>query len=352
MITAMVPILLFLFIFFKWYQDRSDFRQFKSQFLQRQNTVMAYDAMEVSTGFGDLLEKAGRDVQILELIAPTAEAYNRFYLAQMGTYTRYDQDDTVTNAPLPFYNRLSFLNLKGDLIFEVNDGKADHPNRPLAKCSLRDLCDRSFIEAALKLSVGEIYYGKLLRYYTPEGVPEDYSGAGLSVAYRGNKGIFIASIDYRHLRDHLSSPAFPYDPKRNLLNAYQKGNYIYIVDRDNNFITHPHYWKCIGIDRKTGQWVTPMKEDSESGTHPINVAAYQKGVLKDYFDRLLKTSFVNKGVDIFQAPNLAGTSRVLSVAPIFISKGQFTNDDVFGHVVIGCNVDYFEEPKTMIVPYY
>lgn len=313
---------------------------------------MAYNAMEVSTGFSDLIEKSGRDVQILELVPQTADAYQSFYLAQMGDFTRYDQDENVTQAPLPFYNRLSFFDPKGELLFELNEGKVSHPNRPLSQCYERDLCDRKLIERAMKLSVGDIYYGSILRYYSPEGTPEDFTGAGLSVAYRGKKGIYLITIDYRHLQDHLTSPSFPYDPKRNLLDAYQKGNYLYIVDRDTNVITHPHYWKAIGIDKATGEWVPPMKTDSDLGHRPLKISAYEQGVLRDYFDRLLKISFVNKGVDIFKAPNFAGTSRVLSVAPIFVSKGQYKDNEIFGHVIIGCNVDYFEEPKTMIVPYY
>ncbi len=352
LLTAAVPLVLFLFIFFKWYQDRTDFRRVRSQFVQRQNSVMAFDAMVVSTGFGDLLEKAGRDVQVLDIISPTPEHLREFYLAQMGDFTKYDQDDNVIQSPLPFYNAITYLDDKGTQLIQLYEGKVSTEHKPLSDCRLGDLCDRQLIEKAMALPEGQIYYGSVLRYYTPEGSAEDFTRAGLSVAYRGKKSIYLLTIDYRHLQDHLTSPAFPYDPKRNLLDAYDKGNYIYIVDSNNNFITHPHYWKVIGIDKKTGTWVTPMKTDAENGTHPINVAAYEKGVLKDYFDRLLKTSFMNKGVDIFRAPNLAGTSRILSVAPIFVSKGQYEGNEVYGHVIIGCNVDYFEEPKTMIVPYY
>ncbi len=352
LLTASVPLLLFFFIFFKWYQDRTDFRRVRSQFVQRQNTVMAFDAMVVSTGFGDLLEKAGRDVQILSVVPATAENLSQFYKAQTGEFTKYDQDDNVVQAPLPFYNRLTYLDDKGTQLLQLFEGKLDSKHRSLSECKLADLCDKDLIEKAIKLTPGQIYYGQILRYYSPQGTPEDFNRAGLSVAYRGQHSINILTIDYRHLQDHLTSPAFPYDPKRNLLDAYDKGNYIYIVDANFNFITHPHYWKVIGIDKKTGTWVPPMKADSENGTHPINVAAYERGVLKGYFERLLKTSFMNKGVDIFRAPNLAGTSRILSVAPIFVSKGQYQGNEIYGHVIIGCNVEYFEEPKTMIVPYY
>jgi len=352
-LSALVPLLCFLFVLFKWYRDRTDFRKTTSQFVQRQNTVMAYDAMEVSTGFGDLLEKAGRDVEILSVVPVTGENLLRFFRAQTGDYTRYDtKNDAVIEEPLPFYNRVAVYDAKGTRLLQVLDGKIDSSALKLSDCRLADLCDHELIEKATQLKSGELHYGTLMRYYSPKGVDEDFTHAGLAVAYRTVDKIYLLSIEYRHLKDHLTSPAFPYDPKRNLLEAYHKGNYLYITDSNTNMLTHPHYWNVMGVDRTTGRWMPSMREDSDSGQRPINIAAYQKGILKDYFTRLLKTSFTQKGVDIFPAPNLAGNSRILSVAPVLVSKGQYKASGVFGHVVVSCSVDYFEEPKEMIVPYY
>lgn len=351
-ITAIVPLLLFLFMGYKFYQERTDFRRITSQFIQRQNTVMAYDAVEIATGFGDLLEKAGRDVQVMALLPATVDNYQKFYIAQLGDYTRYSGENTGIQEPLPFYNKLSYYSPSGQLILSIVNGQQAHEPKNFNECRMIDLCDRVLMDKAKTLEVGQLYYGRLLRYYSPEGTPEEEVGAGLSVAYRGPKGIYVLEIDYRHLRDHLTSPGFPYEPKKNLIEAYQKGNYIFIVDSNLDIITHPHYWKAEGIDRKTGEWVSPMIDDADNGQHPINIGAYQRGVLREYFQRLLNVSFKQKGVDIFQAPNLAGTSRILSVAPILTDKGQFKETGIFGHVIIACNVEYFEEPKEMIVPYY
>ena len=95
-----------------------------------------------------------------------------------------------------------------------------------------------------------------------------------------------------------------------------------------------------------------MQSDSDEGKHPINIRAYRGEKLKTYFDRLLTRSFLQQSVDIFRASNLEGSNRVLSVAPILINKGQFQKTGVFGYVVLGCSVDYFEEPKEQYVPYY
>lgn len=126
LLTAPVPLLLFVFFFVKWYNQKTDFRRITSQFIQRQNTVMAYDALEVSTGFSDLLEKAARDVQVFSLLPPTVENFKRFYKAQLGDFTRYDtKNNAVIQKPLPFYNRLAFLSPKGDKIVDLLDGKID-----------------------------------------------------------------------------------------------------------------------------------------------------------------------------------------------------------------------------------
>ena len=349
-----VPALLLLFAFFfvKWYQQKADFTRIKNQFVERQNSILAYNALGVSTGFSDLLEKAARDVQVFSLLPPTPENFLAFYRAQLGDFTRYDTKNTaVLQEPLPFYNRLIVLNPRGETILSLLDGKIDTRRHPLSECQEAILCDRSLFEKALSLKPGETHYGRLLRYFTPKGTEENSKGASLAVAIRGKENIYIVGIDYLQLRDHLTTPSFPYDPKRDLEQAYKKGNYIYIVDEKNNVITHPLSYVEAGIDRKTGKWMSPMKSDSDSGILPINIAAYERGILKDYFERLIKVSFPAKSVDIFRAPNMAGTIRVLSVVPVLVFKGQYQNK-VFGHAIIGCNVDYFEEPKERVIPYY
>jgi hypothetical protein len=354
LLTALVPLLLFFFFFFKWYNQRADFLRMRNQFVLRQNTVLAYDAMEVSTGFSDLLEKAGRDVRILATVTPSADNYLAFYKAQMGDFTRYETNNNESfQQELPFYNKVAFLDDKGTTRLAIEDWEVLKHKRTLEECLEKNLCDHSLIQKATDLPLEGLWYGTVLRYYSPEGTAQDYRGASLSVVYRNKKGIFLLGIDYRHLVDHLTSPSFPYEEKKNVADAYQKGNYIYIVDFNNNIVTHPLAWTCAGIDKETGEWVKPMRVDSEQGKHPLNIAAYQDGVLKNYFERLVKISFAQKGVDIFRAPNLAGTTRILSVAPVSVTKGQFQNKGgIFGHVVIGCNVDYFEEPKDRIMPYY
>src|SRR5437763_1295765 len=77
--TAPVPMLLFGFFFVKWYNQKSECAKTTHQFLQRQNTVLGYNAIEVSTNLSDFLEKAARDVQTLALIPPTVDNYRRFH---------------------------------------------------------------------------------------------------------------------------------------------------------------------------------------------------------------------------------------------------------------------------------
>ena len=353
LLTAPVPLFLLVLLFVNWSNQKSELHRVISQFEQRQNTALAYDAMSVAGNISDLLEKSARDVSILALVPPTAENFRQFHDRQMGTITVYDRKkDTSTVVPWTFYDRIAYVNEKGDTALELVEGKVETRVRPLSACRAKDLCDRDLIETALKLPEGKIRYGRLMRYYRPEGAPADDQGAGIWVAYRAAKGLFILGLDYRQLRDNLTDPTFPYRPKTDLLRDYKQGNYIYAVDADNNVILHPKYSNVIGIDRNTGEWVPPIVTDADEGTHPINIAAYQSGMLKEYFDRLLKKSFVEAGVDIFQADNLAGAKRVLSVVPISLSRGQYQSTGVFGHVVVGCSLDHFQEPKNKLIPYY
>jgi len=288
----------------------------------------------------------------MALLPHTQENYKRFYEAQMSDYTQfYTNNEPPKQVPLPFFNRQMLVTPSGQVQISLVDGNPDSVKR-VADCRQKDLCDSDLLTAAMKLKPGEQRYGRILRYYSPEGTEENSERAGISIAYRDSAFIYILGIDFRHLKDHLTTPTFPYEVKRNLLQAYQNGNYIYILDDKHNIVVHPKHWHQAGIDKATGEWVASMKTDADEGKHPLSVAGYQGLRLKSYFERLLSRSFVQKGVDIFQAPNLGGVARVLSVAPIFVSKGQYAETEVFGHVIIGCSVEYFEEPSEKAVPYY
>lgn len=353
LLTAPIPFLALGFFMVKWYQENTDLTQTTRYFVQRQNTVLAYDAMEVSSGISDLLEKAARDVKIMALLPQTAAQFQAFYKAQMSDYTQfYTENEPPKAVPLAFFNQQMVMSPSGQILLRLVDGKPDTSVKSIEGCHRKDLCDRDLLEKAKTLKPGEYWYGKIIRYYSPEGSPEDVEKSGLNVAYRGPSAIYVLGLDFRHLKDHLTTPAFPYEVKRNLLQAYFQGNYIYIVDSDNAIIAHPKYWHQAGIDRQTGEYMPPMKTDTDEGKRPLHIREYQGERLKWYFDRLLKRSFLQKGVDIFRAPNLGGVNRVLSVAPIYLSKGQFEKSGVFGHVIMGCNVEYFEEPTEKLVPYY
>src|SRR5690606_1143016 len=103
------------------------------------------------------------------------------------------------------------------------------------------------------------------------------------------------------------------ETKRDLLKSYENGNYIYLVDTHNDILLHPKTWHVAGVDPATNRWVKPMRTDEEAGTGRLNIAEYQGEKLREYFRRLLSKSFVQRNVDIFRAPNLGGTNRVLSV---------------------------------------
>ncbi len=346
--------LLFLVVFFvKWYQQGTELEKIRNLFIQRQNNVMGFNALEVATGFSDLLEKAARDIQLLALLPRNPASLKSFYQAQTGNFTRFDpKNHAVIQEPMPFYHWVSIRDLKGNQVLWMNEGVVNSNPVSLAECTLKNLCDADLVNKALTLKPGEVHYGRLLRYFTPEGAEDKNNGAALGIAYRTPTHVYVMGIEYLQLRDHLTTPTFPYDTKRDLESAYRKGNYIYIVDEKMNVITHPLTWVQAGVDRATGEWVTPMKNDADGGSHPINVAAYQEGKLKEYFNRLLNVSFTANSVDIFRASNLNGTNRILSVTPISLSKGQYQSKGLFGWAIIGCNIDHFEEPKERFIPYY
>lgn len=348
-----IPVLIISLAFYYWSTSRANYQRITSQFMQRQNQVLANEAMAVAREVSFLLDSAARDLQALSLITPSLGNFMRVYLARVGQLTHLDpRDDSRTTVPLPIYNEMIQYNLNGDEQLRLKNGQWEKKLRRFKDCQGLNLCDIELLKRARKLNEGEVYFGKLVRYYSRENEREKLEGAYFPVFYRLSDSIFMLGIDYRYFKELLSIPTFPYEIKQNLLQAYQKGNYIYIVDNDFDFMTHPKFWNVMGIDTKSGLRAEPMRVDSDEGLKPINIKAYQGERLKTYFDRLLTRSFLQSSVDIFRASNLRGSHRVLSVAPILVNKGQYQKTGVFGYLVLGCSVDYFEEPKEHYAPYY
>lgn len=349
-----VPFVLGCFLLLRWNDERRDFDQMRAHFLSRQNAVLAFGAANVATGFSDLLEKSARDLQVLRVLPKTNAALRDFYQAQLGDFTRFDGDRaSVSQENLPFYNRLALYDGHGRTVASIQLGKIGEGPKSLGACTLAQLCDGELLKDVLASPSGTLRYGRVLRYYTPKGDTSRDDRAGLTVALRDSNGVVALTIDFRHLHDHLSTPTFPYEPKRDLMQAYNRGNYIYIVDQGFNVITHPMPWHQAGIDRITGTWKVPLKTDDEVGKAPINIQAYAGERVRDYFRRLLDVSFKTQGVDLFKAPNMSGVQRVISVSPIQLSTGQFAKTDkAFGWTMVGCAIEYFEEPRERLVPYY
>ncbi len=355
LILIIIPIPLFLLgiLSFRWHQEKNSLTRTTRYFLQRQNTILAYDAMEVAGGISDLLEKVVRDLRLITLLPPSLSNYLTFHNTQMSDYTQFfTETEPPKQIPLPFYNVEIRMDLNGNFLEFLRNGKKEETVRRLDQCQRRELCDQELFKELLPLPEGTVRYGKVLRYYTNEGKEEDEKNASLWVGLKEKKAIYVLGIDFKQIRDHLTTPAFPYEIKRNLLHSYQNGNYIYIIDHDFNIIAHPKYWHQLGIDRQTGEWVTPMRNDDEEGNHPLNIERYESGKLKEYFHRLLTKSFKENRAEVFRYSNLSDTLRVVSVAPIQLSKGQFEESGVFGHVILGCNVEYFEDNSEAPAPYY
>lgn len=353
LLTAPVPLILFALFFYKWYHERTDFSQITTRFVQRQNQVMAFDAISVSRRFAHLMNRAATDVKTLSLVDPTAANLKAFHGGHRGMAMELDNDKKVTRQiPLPLYRSLSVMNTKGDELISLVDGVIQPRKRKLAQCLEIELCDRKTRDLATKLKVGDLRFGNLMRKYLRKGVPDVQGRDVVTVLYRGKSGIFELGLDYRHLKSVVFTPTFPYEAKTDLLHSYYNGNYIYFVDSQNDILLHPKYWHVTGVDFETKSRVKPVLQDGEMGTGRLNISEYQGKKLREYFKRLLSKSFAHRSVDIFRAPNLGGTNRVLSVAPVLVRHGQFEQSGVYGHVVIGCNVDYFEEPTEKFVPYY
>lgn len=351
--TAPIPLIVFTYLGYRWMNARTDYNRMVTQMIQRQNAVLANDAITVARHVSQLLERGAYDIQTLALVPATSQNFLKFYLSRVSQVSQVNQkDESMEMIPLPMYNEIISLNLQGDEVLRFKNGRQEKTLRRLSECTGKNLCDSELIKKAIHSPVGEIHFGDLQRWYVQEGAIEVDEGAHLPLAYRSTENIILLGIEYRYLKDILSEVGFPYERKRNLLQSYQNGNYIYVVDSQMDIIAHPKYWHVTGIDQAMGKRAVPMRTDSDEGKHPLNVVAYQGERLKDYFERLRTRSFLQKSVDIFEAPNLRGTNRVLSVAPILLSKGQFQKSGIFGYIILGCSVDYFEEPKEKYVPYY
>lgn len=352
LLTAPVPLALFGILSVKWYQKRTDFTKTTQQFIQRQNKIIASDAESVASRIAALLRQSTAAVKTLPLLQHDRSSWKRFRESHYAKAPQWNSRKHEIDTPiLPLFSDLSEWSVSGKELF--HEGRLPTGElRNLYSCDVRNHCDKALIRSLLNSPEGTVRVGTVVRWYSPEGMEDTNDGAALWFGFHTQAKIYLAGLDYEHLKSVLLMSTFPYERRGDPLEGYQNGNYIYIVDSDKNMIAHPKYWHVYGHDRATGKVVLPIEFDSEDGHRPMNIARYRGEKLRQYFNRLLKLSFASKSVDIFSAPNLKGTNRVLATAPILFSEGQFQSSGVFGYVVTGCNVDYYEDPKEQAIPYY
>lgn len=351
LLTAPVPLTLFGILSVKWYQKQTDFSKTTKKFIQRQNTIIAADAESVAGNVTRLLEEAATAVRTLPLLRRDPSTWGAFRKHQFARAFQWNsRKHEIENLTLPLFTALSEWNTHGKELLRA--GAESGPTRNLYSCDVRTHCDRKLIDLLTRAPPGSLRIGHLVRWYSPEGMDDSNDGAALWFGLRTTNRIYLGGLDYRHLRSILLTSTFPYERRGDPLEGYQNGNYIYLVDSHKNIIAHPKVWHIYGYDRKTGLPVPPMETDAQDGSRPLNIAQYREGKLRNYFDRLLKHSFASDRVDIFSAVNLKGTNRILATAPILFSDGQFEGVGIFGHVITGCNVDYYEDPKEQAIPYY
>lgn len=309
--------------------------------------------MEIASSLSDLLSRASDDARTLALLPPSAKNYRRFYEIHQGTILNDNVDSSSTAASIkPLYRSLIQLDLSGLERFRVEGGVSQSNLRTLAQCRLKDLCDRELV-ASLKSEMPEtIQIGKVLRIYSKKGDEPNLNGV-LFIGYRSSSAIYLIGLDYFFLQQIQRIPSFPYSKRKDIFGSYERGDYTFLIDRDTNIIVHPKHWHVPGINPTTDTWVAPFVTDEQEGEGPLSVKNYRGNKLRQYFQRLLNVSFKQNNVDMFRAANLKGTQRILSVAQVFITQPNIKEaQKVFGHVVIGISVEYFEEPIEKYVPYY
>lgn len=324
-----------LFLVFRYGQ------QTLSALEQRQNRVLAQDALRVSQAVGDLYTRAAETCRALSVLPAGSPASIQVLEALSAV-------DNQTGNAFPLFRRILFSSAKGKIAHFARDPQNHFRLSPCPP----GLCDTETVNAAHDIPVGKAILGKALRWYRAENDPEDPDPGTVSVAFRGEAGVVAIGIDYRSLLQFLKLPVFPYNPRGDLLEDYEKGNYVYLLDRETNVVAHPKHWHSSGLDRNTLEPVPPASNDKETGTHPLNFRAYREGKLRGYFDRFLSFSLLPGEVAVFRASNLSGMDRVISVAPVSLPTSLFVQASTVGYVGVGCAVEYFREPEQKMLPYY
>ncbi len=308
---------------------------------QRQNRVLAQDALRASQAVADLYIRAAEAARALSVL-PAGSPASLQVLAALSA------DNGQAGNVSAEYKRLLFSSARGKVLHFERDRQSHFRPSPCTP----GLCDTEIAGAAHEIPVGKAILGRPLRWYRPESEPEGPDSGTVSVAFRGENGVVVVGVDYRSLLQFLKLPVFPYNPRGDLLEDYEKGNYIYLLDRETNVIAHPKHWHSAGLDRMTFAPVTPATNDDETGSHPLNFRAYREGKLRGYFDRFLSFSLLPGEVAVFRASNLSGMDRVISIAPVSLPTSLFVHASMAGFVGVGCAVEYFKEPEEKMLPYY
>jgi hypothetical protein len=339
LLTAAVALLAY-----RWRAQTQDSARLTEHFIQRQNQVLAHDALRVGKALSDRLGQAARDARLVAALPGDRATLTRYFHSL--------QTGRTPGSAYPIYNRLAVLTDTG--LWTSLHTKKEEATPTFKDCTAMKLCDQTALEAARAIPVGKALVGRGLRWYTPqtETQPERLENGTLSVVYRGPNAVYLLGVSFKSLTEILRLPTFPYQDRTDLLASYENGNYIYLLDRQTNLLAHPKTWHMMGLDPNTGEPMPPMRMDADAGARPLNFGAYQDGRLRPYFDRLFTRSFKGPDVDVFQAANLSGMLRVVSVVAVSLDPKIFEQKNPFGYVGVGCALEHFQEPEERLVPYY
>jgi hypothetical protein len=348
LLTAPVMTALCAYLVYQWQVQHRDFVEIKNYFVQRQNQVLAHESIRVAKLFSDVLGQAARDASLLAALPPRAELYEAFARALNGLNP---EPGAITKVR---YNRVWVLRNRKQLWDFAPDRKSTTAFTKVEDCENRTLCDRQTLEAAFRLPQGKAIVGRGMRWYTAQNsAPSGGDRQGtLMVAYRSADSVVALGVSFEVLLRLIHQPVFPFSPQGDMLEEYEKGSYIYLLDEHLNLLAHPKKGHMLGLDSVTFEPVSPALEDRDVGQHPLNFRAYREGKLRAYFDRLMSGPVQKGEVDVFEASNFTGMIRVVSVAPVLLDASLFVQKAPIGYVGVGCAVEHFAEPEQRPVPYY
>ncbi|MCA9979856.1 MAG: HAMP domain-containing protein, partial [Anaerolineales bacterium] len=340
---------------------------------QRSLESLQLRTIETANAISRFLHGSVQDIRSLALIAPSPQAYQRFYRNHTGEiWERQGTNDDYRQVryQAPLYKEIVYIDATGQEQLRLLNGEwvPDSDLRNVADPANTTYKTETYFNDTKDLRAGGVYVSNVTAWNltreqqlgTAENSYDAIEGEKYDAVIRfttpvfdeeGNfDGIVMLGLDFRHIMEFILHILPTSEQNYTVYPNYASGNYAYLFDHEGWHVVHPRQWVLRGLD-ENGELVShatgEMRENNPAllAIHPFNM---QFGDWADPNLPLMYEAVLRREDGFVITENQSGAEKATTYAPIEFNEGVYAEAGIFGGVAIGAELAEFHEPANLV----